>query len=957
MSDNVNGTTTEQQVRQWLGKNNSIGADIFIKKYLIHGESFEEWLNRVSGGNPEIRKLIYEKKFLFGGRVLANRGIPTSGSLSNCYSHGFIEDDYGYILDAVKNLGMTYKAQGGQGVSLSKLRPKGAPIGEYYTSDGIVPFMKLYNQVTDSTSQGGSRKGALMISLDARHKEAETFITIKSESGIIEKANISLEVDDVFMEAVEKFYQFGEVVVLHEKREYSGHVVEYDVVPIKVFEALVNNSWDWGDPACLFTDEFRTYNMMEFISEYKIEGANPCLTGDMKILTDNGYETISDLVGKDVKIVSANGETSGGKVWHTGNKPTVKLTMKDNSVITCTPDHRFMTSELKECKAEDLSGKKILPFSDYKHAFDKEFIKMGFIQGDGNLTRLNSPSHKGIEVNVGIKDGDIRELFSDCKAGENSDRTIYINGYNDILRSLGFSVETLPSRLFPSTYDNWTLTEKASFLHGCYSANGCVVSKYRIQYKTTCREFADKLVDTLINDFGVFSYITTNKPTKVSFANGDYVCRESYDICIQRYCDIQRFAEKIGFYQYYKRLRLSSLIIERNPIVRSVEIDGVKPVYDFNEPILHWGVVNGYVTHNCGEQPLAKHAACCLGSLNLAEFVLNPFTPEASLNGSEFIKAVRIAIRGLDDIVEENLGRHPIPEQEAMAARFRNIGLGIMGYANALMMLGLKYGEEDAIAFTDEILRLMFRAAVLTSNELAKERGAFPGYQSSMLDSRIIKKHFSDEEIHLYSDLDKYGLRNCSLLSIAPTGSLSTILGRSGGVEPEYAIKYTRRTVGATDGQDTYYDVFCMTAQDYLDATGNKELPDCFITSPEIDYVKRIKTQAVMQTHVDTAISSTINLPKSATKDDVGSIYRLAWKLKCKGITVFRDGCKKTGILTTEKTKEKDRSLWDIIKGKKEVAPSDKPIEPTQCPECGEKTFVYEAGCGTCKNCGYGVCG
>ena len=114
-----------------------------------------------------------------------------------------------------------------------------------------------------------------MISLDARHKEAMDFITIKSESGIIEKANISLEVDDIFMEAVEKFYQTGEVVVLHEKREYSGHIVEYDVVPIKVFEALVNNSWDWGDPACLFMDEFRTYNMMEFVDEYKIENCNP----------------------------------------------------------------------------------------------------------------------------------------------------------------------------------------------------------------------------------------------------------------------------------------------------------------------------------------------------------------------------------------------------------------------------------------------------------------------------------------------------------------------------------------------------------------------------------------------------------------------------------------------------------------------------------------------------------
>lgn len=631
MSETTKEPTSDQEIKAWLGKNNSIGAEIFKKKYVIHGESLTQWFDRVSGGDPELRQLIVDKKFLPGGRVLANRGIPTSGSLSNCYSHGFIEDSFDKILDAVKNLGMTYKSQGGQGVSLSKLRPKGAPIGEYYTSDGIVPFMKLYNQVTDSTSQGGSRKGALMISLDARHKEAMEFITIKSASGIIEKANISLEVDDVFMEAVEEFYKKGKEVVLHEIRTYGEHVVEYDVVPIKVFQALVDNSWDWGDPACLFMDEFRTYNMMEFIDEYQIENCNPC-----------------------------------------------------------------------------------------------------------------------------------------------------------------------------------------------------------------------------------------------------------------------------------------------------------------------------------GEQPLAKHAACCLGSINLAEFVVYPFTPQAYLDIDAFLMAVEISVRGLDDIVEENLGRHPIPEQEWMAKRFRNIGLGIMGYANMLMMLGLKYGEEDAIIFTSHLLSNMFRAAVFASNKLAKERGSFPGYQDALLSSRIIVSHFNQEEI---AGLSKNGLRNCSLLSIAPTGSLSTVLGRSGGVEPEYAIKYTRRTIGATDGQDTYYDIYCMTAQDYIDVTGNKDLPDYFIVSPEIDYEKRIATQKAMQRHVDTAISSTINLPQSATKEDVANIYRLAWKSKCKGITMFRDGCKKTGVLTVENPKEKEPSLWDIFRSKKEAAPSGNPIELTACPECGEKTYVYEAGCGTCKSCGYGVCG
>ena len=129
----------------------------------------------------------------------------------NCYSSGFAPDSYEGLLELNKNIGLTYKVQGGQGVSLSKLpRPKGTPIGNRYESDGIVPFMEIFNTTTKATSQGNSRKGALMISLDIRHKEAETFIKIKSEQEKIDKANLSLEVDDEFMEAVKEYYKTGE---------------------------------------------------------------------------------------------------------------------------------------------------------------------------------------------------------------------------------------------------------------------------------------------------------------------------------------------------------------------------------------------------------------------------------------------------------------------------------------------------------------------------------------------------------------------------------------------------------------------------------------------------------------------------------------------------------------------------------------------------------------------------
>ena len=158
------------------------------RKYVRGDETFAEWLYRVSGGDGDLARLIFEKKLLFGGRTMANRGTDSHASYFNCYSRGFVEDDYRDIMQATVDIGMTFKAQGGQGISLTKLRPKGAPIGKDYSSDGIVPFMKIYNEVTAGTSQGGARKGALLLSIDARHKEAETFISS------FDRPNISLNV-------------------------------------------------------------------------------------------------------------------------------------------------------------------------------------------------------------------------------------------------------------------------------------------------------------------------------------------------------------------------------------------------------------------------------------------------------------------------------------------------------------------------------------------------------------------------------------------------------------------------------------------------------------------------------------------------------------------------------------------------------------------------------------------
>lgn len=264
-------------VQEWLGKDNQLGIDIWEKKYRYNNESFDEWLDRVSGGNEDLKQLIKERKFLFGGRTLANRGTNKKGSFSNCYSRGFVEDDLEDLMQASSDIAKTFKAQGGQGISLSKLRPKGCGINSgQFESDGIIPFMEIYNRTTESISQGGSRKGALIMTLDVWHKEAEDFIKIKSEEGRIQKANLSLEIDDKFMELVDEFYKTGKKLYMTISRDYNGNKVEYEVCPIDLYKLMMEKAYDWAEPGCIYTNRFRNYNLMEFDTDYNIESCNPC---------------------------------------------------------------------------------------------------------------------------------------------------------------------------------------------------------------------------------------------------------------------------------------------------------------------------------------------------------------------------------------------------------------------------------------------------------------------------------------------------------------------------------------------------------------------------------------------------------------------------------------------------------------------------------------------------------
>lgn len=311
-------------------------------------------------------------------------------------------------------------------------------------------------------------------------------------------------------------------------------------------------------------------------------------------------------------------------------------------------------------------------------------------------------------------------------------------------------------------------------------------------------------------------------------------------------------------------------------------------------------------TNPCGEEPLPAGGSCLLGSLNLSEFV--------SADGEEFDiksfeKAVRTSVVALNDLLDEGLPLHPLQEQRDSVRDWRQIGLGVMGIADMLIKMGVRYDSKEARDICHHISLRMARTAIEQSNELAKEYGMYPKCNPS----EVIKTGFFNEVWDIMEpteDIIGYGLRNSQLLTIAPTGTLSTMLGISGGIEPIYANYYTRKTE-SLHGKDVVYKVYTSIVERYMKEHGitdDKDLPDFFVTAQTINYKDRIAMQSTWQYHIDASISSTVNVPNSFSIEDAENLYLEAWKAGLKGITIFRDGCKRAGILNIADDGDKRQS-------------------------------------------------
>lgn len=338
----------------------------------------------------------------------------------------------------------------------------------------------------------------------------------------------------------------------------------------------------------------------------------------------------------------------------------------------------------------------------------------------------------------------------------------------------------------------------------------------------------------------------------------------------------------------------------------------------------------------------------------MSEFVKEPFTLDAYFDFEDFIKTIHISVREMNRILDEGLPLHPLQEQRDAVRDWRQIGLGILGLGDMFIKMGIRYGSEESFEMSHKIGAMMARESIIESALLAKKFGMFPKCSPSSIMKTTYYKNISDGALDFY--VGQYGLRNSQLLTIAPTGSISTMLSTSGGIEPLFATEFYR-TTKSLHGEDYTYKVYADIVNECRLAQEWEDMPDYIVTSRNLHYEDRIKMQSVWQKYIDAAISSTINLPQEVTKKEVFDIYVKAWENGLKGCTIYRSGCEREGILVvdgSDKMGEITNKTVDEVDGHDidHALYSD----DGKCPLCGAILEATE-GCFVCPECGmYSKC-
>ncbi|HVN54279.1 MAG TPA: LAGLIDADG family homing endonuclease [Anaerolineaceae bacterium] len=865
------------------------------------------------------------------------------------------------------------------------------PAGEALTLDLEVDenhTYLAYGMVTHNT-----RRGANMAVLRVDHPDVEDFVTCKVNENQITNFNISVGITDAFMRAVEADADWDLRFPDVSAPEYKGfrgtlEQAEAEGVPIKVhktlrardlFAKIVRQAHHNGEPGVLFLDAANRGNPVPHL--YALEATNPCVTGETLVATPSGWIR-ADQIHEGDSICTVLGAGRIASIEVNENVPVFDLYLSDGAIVRATAAHQFhvrdsRTKFFEPRRLDELKpGEWIRVYRSsipknpvpgkLEHMTDHEYgFMVGVLVGDGcytphalskNVVRISTHADEkewnsilenafakvGVEKMYSYINTNSRSMMMDPKPGR------VIAGW---VKSLPLEPASGPQKRLPNEYINSNQEFLTGLLDGLFSTDGSVDLQSNhplLRYHTSSLELARQLRRILLM-FGIYARIATSQRQRHTI-DGRVIRydRPKYDITISG-DSLGRFFDQIRLSHPEKQMRLEEAALKSNftggnwaaKVVKVVPA-GVDRVYDIYEPKSDTWITEGFVSRGCGEQWLGPYENCCLGSVNLAEHC----GPDGTVDWEKLRQSVVLSTLFLDNVVDANAYVPAVPQLKEAALRARRIGMGIMGLADLMYHVGIRYGSEEGQEFAAQIMEFVRYHTMQTSIELAKTRGPFPAIPGSRYDRENPQWQPPESIAPLRSDWGRpqidwnvvtrgileYGIRNAAQTTVAPTGTIATVAGCEGyGCEPVFALAYIRHVNDqGKDLQLTYASPQFEAAleQAGLDETQREaivekvmregtcqtipEVPaairDVFVVSGDITAEEHVRMQAALQAFVDNSLSKTINFPENATEEEVATAYQLAWELGCKGITVYVTGSREKVVLETKATVEKKQA-------------------------------------------------